>query len=782
MSTQDENFLRKLRETFQAEAREHIQSISNTLLELEKAPPNALPPASVEVVFRSVHSLKGAARSVGIRDVETICQSMENVFQSWKNRRIPPNSRLFDTLHHAVDTLTTLLSGTDPGTARARDEIVSRLDAAAAAGGPATPPPPPQATPIFAPASTTPPLLSRPSTPQPPSQPAPQPAAPEPLTTTLPASTPAAQSVRVQVAKLDARLLQAEGMLSIKNSAIQQAANLRDTVAQFDEWQTRWMHVSSEAKNLQQAIHQHEGPSQVQASAQLVSFLEFNHDYIRSLQERLRELAQNAAQDRHHIARSVDSLLQDSKELLMLPFQTVADVFPKLVRDISRDQGKDARLTVQGSDVPIDKRILEETKDVFIHLLRNCVDHAIESPDQRTRLGKPPTGTITIAVSRQGSGSVEIVLTDDGSGINAQGLKNAALKLGHITHAQAQSLTDAQACQLMFLSGTSTSPKITSISGRGLGMAIVHSKILGLGGHIQVQSTLGKGTTFKITLPSTLSTFRGVLIHVGAATCLVPSASVVRVIRVSPDEIQSVENRQSISVDGRPVSLVLLQGILGVKPGPSAGGQHKFLPVLLLEAAQQQMAFIVDEVLHEEEVLVKPLPQPLKRVRNIAGAAVIRSGDVAVVLDIPDLMASARSPGQPQALFVPRDTPVVTTTVKRILVVEDSITSRMLIKGILESAGYDVRTAVDGVEGFTVLREEPFDLVVSDVEMPRMTGLDLTARIRTEKRFEHLPVILVTALESQAQREQGIDAGANAYIVKSRFDQSNLLQTVQRLI
>ena len=285
----------------------------------------------------------------------------------------------------------------------------------------------------------------------------------------------------------------------------------------------------------------------------------------------------------------------------------------------------------------------------------------------------------------------------------------------------------------------------------------------------------------RIELPLTLATFRGVLVRAADAIYLVPISHIERVTRVRPRDVHTVENRQTVLLEGRPASLVRLESVLGLPSRPYRGDDSTPLPIVVLQSADQKIAFLVDEVLHEEEVLVKPLPRPLVRVRNIAGATVLGSGKVVAVLDIPDLLVSARSGGAPPAVTPGRENNAPTVR-KRILVVEDSITSRMLLKGILEGAGYRVRIAVDGLDAFTILREELFDLVVSDVEMPRMNGLDLTARIRAEKRLSELPVVLVTALGSRDERERGIDAGANAYIVKSSFDQSNLLEVVQRLV
>jgi len=276
-----------------------------------------------------------------------------------------------------------------------------------------------------------------------------------------------------------------------------------------------------------------------------------------------------------------------------------------------------------------------------------------------------------------------------------------------------------------------------------------------------------------------LATFRGILVSAGDWIFVVPTLNVQRVLRVKPGEIRTVENRETLSLEGRPVSVARLTAVLQLPTRPK-NSVSALLLIVVLQAFDQRIAFVVDDVLHEEEVLIKPLGKPLVRVRNVAGAAVLGSGKAVPVLNVGDLLKSARkhsaspAPASSERGQVQRP--------KRVLVVEDSITSRMLLKGILESAGYQVKTAVDGVDAFTILREDRFDLVVSDVEMPRMNGLDLAARIRADKRLAELPVVLVTALESRQERERGIDAGASAYIVKSNFEQSNLLEVVSKLV
>jgi two-component system chemotaxis sensor kinase CheA len=582
--------------------------------------------------------------------------------------------------------------------------------------------------------------------------------------------------VRIPIGKLDRHLFQAEDMLSLKSMAGARATELRELTGRFEQWQREWAKISVEVRSMRQTL-EHSNSS---ANGAIINFLDWNADYLRSLEHRIRSAAAQTDQDRHAVAKRVDDLMADSKKLIMLPFSTVAEVFPKVVRDLCREQGKEAEIVIRGGEVEIDKRILEELKDALLHVLRNCVDHGVELPEERIRRKKPPRATIQVQIFAVDGDKVEIQISDDGSGINVGGVKESAIQHGILSPQEAQRLGDADALNLVFHSEVSTRTAVTAISGRGLGMAIVRAKAEKLGGRVSLESRQDRGTTLTLVLPLTLATFRGVLVSVADRLFVFPTANLERALRILPAEIRTVENRQVISVQQRLVSVVRLESILDLPPSTAQINPNAPVPVVVVRSGDLRIGIIVDSVLREEEVLVKPLRKPLVRVRNIAGATALGSGKTALVLNVTDLMESAKSHGAAPAVeTIAKTTPKPS---RRVLVVEDSITSRMLLKGILESAGFDVRTAVDGLDALAALREDTFDLVVSDVEMPRMTGLDLAQRIRADRRLADLPLILVTALEAREERERGLTAGASAYLAKSSFDQSNLLEAIQRLI
>jgi two-component system chemotaxis sensor kinase CheA len=505
-------------------------------------------------------------------------------------------------------------------------------------------------------------------------------------------------------------------------------------------------------------------------------FLDRHESTLNSVKQKLVALGKRLEYDRRGFERRVDDLVEDMKRVSMLPFSTLLESFPRIVRDLSRDCGKDVELTIVGGEIETDRVILEEMKDPLLHLVRNCVDHGIETPKRREAGGKPPRATIRIAIVPKSADKVEIVVSDDGAGIDVPRVRAAALKLGLVSEEDAKKMDQQQTAELVFKSGLSTSPMITEVSGRGLGLAIVREKVEKVGGMVSVETQPETGTTFRFILPLTLARFRGVLVRVGESLFVLPTRHVQNVLRVSRDEIKSAENRETIQIDGRAASAVRLGDVLEITQRNTGTDRDGKVPVLVLVWAGEQIGFLVDEILNEQEVLVKSLGKQLPRVRNIVGATVLGTGKVLPVLNVADLMQSAVKMEPATAARGKEEAH------KSILVAEDSITSRTLLKNILEFAGYNVKTAIDGAEALTVLATEAFDLVVSDVEMPRMSGFDLTARIRADKRLAQLPVVLVTALDSREDRERGVDVGASAYIVKSSFDQGNLLEVVRRLI
>ncbi len=761
MASKNEELHKRLLATFRIEADEHLKAMTSGLLALEKTSPGTEATNIIETVFREAHSLKGAARAVNLGAVESLCQALESVFALLKKAQLDVTVTLLDHLHHVLDELGKLLNkdiATMTSTPADISNLINRLEQIAKGVSPSD---------ITQPARTQDKIQDKPTPPS-----------PSPVS---PAAAPAG-TVRIATSKLDTVMRQVEELISPRLAASQRTIEIRNTAATVASWKKARKQLQPSLRHIERTTLRKDSSGSITDNKELrklLNYLEEEALFISSLDNILTKLGKTASRDQRSLAGMTDSLLHDVKQMQLLPFDSLFELLPRLCRELARELGKEVELTVEGSEIEIDRRILEELKDPLIHLLRNAIDHGIETAPIRTAAGKPTQGKITLAVSQHDSGKIEIRLSDDGAGIHADKVKAAAHKQGLINYDEAE-LDESETFDLLFQSGISTSPIITDVSGRGLGLAIVREKAEQLGGSVSISSQPGNGTTFHIILPMTLATLRGVLVRAGEQLCVIPAAGVERAARIKQHNIRTVENRETITLDEQVISLVSLSDVLEM-PAVSTVDINTPISVLILGQNTSLMAFRVDEILGEQEILVKNLGPQLVRVRNIAGASMLGTGQVVPVLNVSDLLKSAviTTPASRTALPGKQ---MAADAKQSILVAEDSITSRSLLKNILESAGYAVTTAVDGLDAFTLLKSENFDLIVSDVEMPRMDGFDLTAKIRSEQQVANVPVVLVTALETREHRERGIDVGANAYIVKSSFDQSNLLETIRRLI
>lgn len=734
MAEKDGEFLKRLYATFSIEAREHLGVLFSGVTALEQTRAEAGQTELIETVFREAHSLKGAASSIGLPQVERACQSIESMFAAMKRKELALSAELFDSLHQALGRIETLLAEAIPATS----------------------------TPEAARASEQQDVEAQPQTAAAPPEPFPVPESSE-------EKKLVAGTVRITTEKLDSMFLKAEEMLAAKLFAQHRKQELQRLNAQVAAWGKTWADLKARHPAFYKVVAQ---------QPQWQELLDENAAFIKTLAHDIAAISKAADQDQRMLARMTDELLDDMKTALLLPCAMLLELFPKLVRDLAKEQGKEIGLTIHGGELEVDRRILEEIKDPLIHLVRNCIDHGIEPPAERTGKRKPTRGKIDITVLPRAGGRVEIRVADDGAGINLGKVKQAAIRMRLVENLDAFSeMGDQEVIEFIFQSGVSTSPIVTDISGRGLGLAIVREKVQKLGGTIFTETHPNNGTVFSILLPNTLATYRGIAVRVAEHQFVLPTRNVERSLRISSNAVRTVENLETVRVDEETLSLAWLGDVLGI---PAVDGAD-FLQMLVLSTNGKRVAFVVDEVLNEQEVLVKNLGKQLARVRNIEAATILGSGRVVPILNVSDLIKSALlSPGRGNRQK--REERETVHQEKSILVVEDSITARSLLKGVLEMAGYKVMTAVDGMDGLTRLRSEAFDLVVSDVEMPRMNGFDLTARIRGDKALAELPVVLVTALESREDRERGIEVGANAYIVKRSFEQSNLLDVIQRLI
>ena len=744
-----EEFMRRLQATFRTEAEEHIRTISDSLLALEKEPEGAEAAEIIETMFRGAHSLKGAARSVNRRSVEHACQALEDIFSLIKQNKASLSPESFDLLHEIVDGIAGFLSKPEVETDKhAKDslyklleDLIEKIKSRTHTGIQSD-----ERKVDVQP--TIPPFQIK-----------------DPETSEM---------VRIPRTKLEPLFIQAEELIQTRAEQLQRIKELYDIHKIIQDWKIKF-------KNW-------ENKQLLESSRFERDWIVENEHHLNDVEYKILMLIRSLENGARVTSRMVNKHVEDMKTLLMLPVSIFVESFPRLVRDLSRSKGKEIELVMERIGIEVDKRVLDEMKDPLIHLIRNSVDHGIESPQNRIRLNKNPKGSIVLSFSTLENNCLEVMVSDDGEGINLKKLETAVLRSGLMSKEEFSDLSFEEQQALIYRSGITTSKMITDISGRGLGMTIVHEKVMKLGGTISIESIQGKGTSIRMLLPLTLATFRGVMIKAEGCLFVLPIIHVDRILRIRPERIKTVENKATIVVDGNVVSYMEMAQVLGLpavtesKSVDTNGKDSNFhyKNVVLLRYGKERVAFQVDEIISQQEILVKELGKQIAHLHNISGACVLGTGEVVPILNVSDLMTSAtRIPAMSTAVKSGKEKPYSTFN---ILVAEDSITSRTLLKNILESAGYHVVTAVDGSDAYTKALENDFDLVVSDVDMPRMNGFELITKIRNNKKLIEIPVVLVTALDSREDRERGIEVGANAYIVKSSFDQSNLLEVVQRLL
>ncbi|WP_417664197.1 hybrid sensor histidine kinase/response regulator [Pseudidiomarina donghaiensis] len=488
--------------------------------------------------------------------------------------------------------------------------------------------------------------------------------------------------------------------------------------------------------------------------------VQFRHHHDR-LVEQNRELNDLSQQ----LRRETDTMHEQLEEILLQPAARLLDGTAAIVRDLADNAHKTIEFVTYVDDIQIDKRMIDELRPVVTHMLRNAVDHGIVN-----------RGVINVRLQATMAGRFELMISDNGRGIDIEKLYQVALKQGAVS-ADKKHLTERDKQLLMFTSGVSTSDMITEVSGRGIGMTIAQEILERIGGKLKINSKPGQGTQFVIDLPTSMSTFQAVVVRCDDDTYALPALSVDECIRVRDSDITRVKGRPTITYREQQLALIFMRDFMGYARTEAA---QPIYHVIVIHAHQESIALCVDELVGNQELTVKPLGAPLHTVQLIMGAAEDSSGHLTPIINPNDILRMTRLQSPGASAVATRDRQA--RQQGRILVVDDSFTSRGLLKSIIEAAGYNVTTANDGHEAWNILKQNEFDLLVSDIEMPKMDGFVLTSKVRADHSLNALPVILVTALQSPEDQTRGLEAGANAYLVKSSFEQDSLLDAIARLI
>jgi two-component system chemotaxis sensor kinase CheA len=759
-----EQIRQQLIDSFKAEQQEHIQKINIGLLTLEKNSKTAAEQQTIlKEIFREVHSLKGAARAVGLAPIESLAHALESLLLSAKERRLSFAPELFDLFYQTLDTIEVVMAQVEAGNSTPPAKVVTllaRLEELAAEV---------EATrgEDEETQENGDEIVSEANTPQ-------NAEADEEMAASFRPPNTTDETIRVSIGKLDTLMAQFGELLGAKIRTEQRLVEVHQLQVFAAAWHKEWMTLRSNCNGLLRNGQQ----TYSKEVAALIDFTHENQERLRAFSSQSNTLFRRFANDTLRLSLIIDELQEEIKRMRMLPLFTITAAFGRMVRDLAREQNKQISLTITGGETELDKRVLEQIKDPLTHLLRNAVDHGLETPAERQQAGKQVEGQIVLAASQQGS-NVVITVSDDGSGLDIPAIRLAAIRKGLLSKAEAENLSEAEVTNLIFNSSLSTSKIITDISGRGIGLDVVRQNVEELHGTLEVISTPGQGTTFMMTLPLTLTSSRGLLVRAGQQTFALPLTTVERMLRVERGAIASVEGREATTYQGKPIALAWLEDLLELPP---SSRETNPLTIVIVAIAEKRLGLIVDSLVGEQEIVMKSLGKQLAKVGGIAGATVLGSGQVILVLHPADLMKLASRTAA--------HTPTLTTAKpneinqrKTILVVDDSVTTRTLEKNIMEAAGYQVKLATNGEEALAVLASDSLpDLIMSDINMPRLDGFGLTKRIKQDKRYADIPVILVTSLDSPADKARGIEVGANAYIVKSNFDQGSLLETVEQLI
>ncbi|MEG4582428.1 hybrid sensor histidine kinase/response regulator [Microcoleus sp. MON1_C5] len=826
----------ELRDVFKVASQEHLQKLDDGLLYLEQHPADL---AKLEHLLRETHSLKGDAGMLGVKNVASLAHQMEHLLEAIQRGETQLNSDISDRLLQGLDAMRKLVNEAVTG----EDSGVNTFYILASMMGASSQPQRQAAASIVAPSSS-----------QVPEQPLVEPQFTEPPTQELEtnvetsevlnletnssflpiqsppefllqshnlaapsgsAATSASQSavtasstssyrietIRVATQNLDDLMTQAGELTVTKTRLGHRVAEIEQITTLWEEWSREYFVTSLTVDRM--PIDDKDIKTNGKFS-QLQDYYQRTEERLERLGTLVNRLRNRVYEDTARLELIAEALESGIRTLRLLPLSTIFNLFPRTVRDLAKREGKEVALVIEGGETTADKRILEEMKDPLMHMIRNAIDHGIETVEEREKIGKPPVATLRIKGYNIAS-NIIIEVADDGRGLNLENIKQTAIKRNICTREQLAEMTETQVQSLIFSPGFSTKKFVTEVSGRGVGLDVVRTNVEALKGSIQVESLPGKGCTLRLQISTSLATANVLIVVVEDIPYALPVEFVETAQQVSQSEIFAIEGKETILSNGQPLSVAHLRDLLELnhrqgwqknrylrqetgseimrKNFPDfLNSTYSKMPCIVLKVGEERLGLLVDALIDEQDVVMKPQSQLLKRVRNVSGATILGTGEVCMVLNPHDLIKSVRQQVSSRGVSGARSQLETATRKQVILLAEDSIATRTQEKRILEGAGYEVVTAVDGLDAFHKLKTRHFDAVISDVQMPNLDGLTLTVKIREQKEYSELPIILVTSLASDEDRKRGADAGANAYIPKGTFNQDVLIETLNRLV
>ncbi|KIQ06582.1 MULTISPECIES: hybrid sensor histidine kinase/response regulator [Pseudomonas] len=748
-----------LLELFKLEAEAQTQVLNNGLLVLERDPRHA---DSLEACMRAAHSLKGAARIVGLDAGVKVAHVMEDCLVEAQEGRLLLQPEYIDALLQGADILLSLGSpaADTNGTGAAVDALIERLGALARGGYV-----PAQRSAV--PVPVAPAVIAE----------------PEPFVQ----ESPEPQSAPVR-ARAEGGEVQGEGRGRILRVSAERLDHLLDisskSLVEFQRIKPLG-HGLQRLKRLQTVARRAldvarealpEGSIDAQAEAMLVETRQALTECQQVLAQHMTDLDDFGWQGGQRAQSLYDAALASR----MRPFADVLSGHERMLRDLARALGKQVRLVIEGESTQVDRDVLERLEAPLTHLLRNALDHGIEPPEVRLARGKTAEGQILIR-ARHHAGMLLLELSDDGGGVDLHKLRSAVISRGFATEQTGEQLTEEELLAFLFLPGFSMRDQVTEVSGRGVGLDAVQHMVRQLRGGVRMQQRQGQGSTFHLEVPLTLSVVRSLVVEVGGEAYALPLAHIERMTRLQAEDIVQLEGRQHFWSEGQHVGLIAASQILQRPEGkPSDNG----IPVVLIRDRDNLFGLVVERFVGERTLVVMPLDPRLGKVQDVSAGALLDDGTPVLILDVEDmLMSVAKLLGSGRLERVDRSVrQLAGVQRKRVLVVDDSLTVRELERKLLLGRGYDVAVAVDGMDGWNALRAEHFDLLITDIDMPRMDGIELVTLVRRDSRLQSLPVMVVSYKDREEDRRRGLDAGADYYLAKASFHDEALLDAVVDLV
>jgi two-component system sensor histidine kinase and response regulator WspE len=779
-SIADESML----QLFRTEMETHTATLTDGLLALEEHPGAA---DQLEALMRAAHSIKGGARVVELDAAVQIAHVMEDCFVAAQKGKIALSSDHIDILFQGVDMLRQIAESAGEGVAEwlaERQEKIQQLfiaistilsgEAVAPVSSPSTQAPtltPSSVDPTSTIAEVTPKSSLEGSVPQ--------------------AAQKSSASETLALPETKEKSLQAtseekDRMVRVTAAKIERLLGLGGEVVVS----ARWLPSFSESLLVLKKTHGDVFAILEKLHEALGNTEDNPHakDLVLQVRERTRECNLLLADRLNQLdmftstsANLSDRLYHEVIGVRMRPFADGVQRFPRMVRDLAKKLGKKVKFEIIGKSTEVDRDILEKLDAPLTHLLRNAIDHGLESPEERLAAGKPETGTLRLeAVHR--AGMLMIMLSDDGKGINLAKLRQKILQRGLADEAIVDNLTESELMEFLFLPGFSTSSNLTEISGRGVGLDVVHDMVHEVGGIVRAFSTPGKGVSFHLELPLTLSVIRTFLVEIAGEPYAFPLARIDRCVVLSEEDLETVEDRQYFRFGNTNIALVDIHDVLEIEEPVS---HPDGLPVVVISDRSHAYGLLVDKFVGECDLVVRPIDPRLGKIPDISSVAVMLDGSPVLIFDVEDMLRSIDKKLNFKRLRKVKGALAEGTeevSAKRILVVDDSITVREMERKLLENQGYHVEIAVDGMDGWNAVRTENFDLVVSDIDMPRMNGIELVTHIKQHEELKSLPVIIISYKDTEEHRLQGLEAGANYYLTKSSFQDDSFINAVVDLI